>query len=117
MGARDGNGLARSEEDTTILEAAEEAGDLPTMIACARTIAPEVTNLRFRYFDGVEWTDSWDSEASGALPRAIEALIELDLDGAVSGFNTADDLGNRAPVVTRLVVCPPLSEPDAEAGL
>lgn len=34
-------------------------------------LAPEITQMRFQYFDGVGWLDAWDSRSSGALPRAI----------------------------------------------
>jgi len=35
-------------------------------------IAPEVTELGFRYFDSGAWATTWDSVMMGRLPRAIE---------------------------------------------
>ena len=34
-------------------------------------MAPEITQVKFQYFDGVGWADSWDSRTAGALPRAV----------------------------------------------
>lgn len=37
-----------------------------------------VTSLTYRYFDGTQWTDSWDSTTeSDTLPLAVEMTIEL----------------------------------------
>lgn len=38
-------------------------------------LAPEVSDIQFRYFDGVAWTDSWDSRTTGILPRAVEVVF------------------------------------------
>ena len=116
VAGRDGPGLARMEGDTAAVAAAEVAGDLPGLLNAATLLAPEVTGLQFRYHDGVDWVASWDSSVSGSLPRAVEALIELDLDGVPSAY-AQGVIEDRAPVLSRLVVCPPLSEPSAEAGL
>jgi type II secretory pathway pseudopilin PulG len=40
-------------------------------------MSPEVVRLEFRYFDGVEWLSSWDSEAAGRLPSAVEIVLSL----------------------------------------
>lgn len=39
-----------------------------------RLVVEEITDLRFRYYDGAAWRDDWDSRLDG-LPRAIEAVI------------------------------------------
>ncbi|MFH5806347.1 prepilin-type N-terminal cleavage/methylation domain-containing protein [Alienimonas sp. DA493] len=114
---RDGPGLARSEGDTAAVARAEDAGDLPGLTAAARLLAPEVTGLSFRYFDGAEWLATWDSSLTGSLPRAVEVNLEIDLDGAPNPYATGQEIGNRGPSVTRLVICPLLSEPSVEAML
>ncbi len=114
---RDGPGLVRSEGDTAALAAAEAINDLPTLLAAANSLAPEVTDVAFRYFDGAEWVGSWDSSLNGALPRAVEATVQLDLDGPPSAYAAAGTEENRGPIVVRLLVCPPLSEPSTEATL
>jgi prepilin-type N-terminal cleavage/methylation domain-containing protein len=47
-------------------------------------IAPEVRSVQFRYFDGSNWQDTWDSTTMGAdgvtpigSPRAIEITLEI----------------------------------------
>ena len=41
------------------------------------TWAPEVLDCRFRYFDGTEWFDSWDSLEKNGLPVAIKVELKL----------------------------------------
>jgi len=51
------------------------------------TICGGVRSFNLRYFDGLEWTDGWESVAEDAtLPRAIEVTLELlkDDDADVS---------------------------------
>ena len=42
-------------------------------------MAPEVLHLEFRYFDGTEWLDEWDTEQEGGLPVAVEIAIWIAL--------------------------------------
>ena len=39
---------------------------------------PEVSRLRFRYFDGRAWRSRWDSRQQKKLPAAIEIAFELE---------------------------------------
>ena len=41
-------------------------------------VAPEVAEIGFRYFDGQDWSDSWDSEENGGYPTAVEVTIVVD---------------------------------------
>jgi hypothetical protein len=45
--------------------------------ASLEEIASEVVGLRFRYYDGAGWLDSWDSPLSGTMPKAIEAAVTV----------------------------------------
>jgi len=45
----------------------------------AQNYAAEVKSLNFRYYDGTDWADSWDSESEGDLPLAVEVTIGLSL--------------------------------------
>lgn len=40
-------------------------------------IAPDVVGLRFRYYDGSDWQETWDSATSRSLPRVIEATVHV----------------------------------------
>lgn len=39
--------------------------------------APEVVDCRFRYFDGSDWFDAWNSIERNGLPAAIEVSLKL----------------------------------------
>ncbi len=39
--------------------------------------APEVMSLKFRYFDGSKWRNSWDSLARKGLPVAVEMTLAV----------------------------------------
>ncbi|HLQ45523.1 MAG TPA: type II secretion system protein GspJ, partial [Planctomycetaceae bacterium] len=48
-------------------------------------ISPQVRAIRFRYLDGRDWKDRWDSVAQQALPTAVEVSLTWILtDGSES---------------------------------
>lgn len=83
-----------------------------------QVLAPEVTSLSFRYFDGFEWTDSWDSRAMERLPNAVEVTLELSATGENEADQTllidpeSDDGEARTVrfVISLQVAPPPLTE-------
>lgn len=92
-----GPGLARMEGDRMSMELADTNGDVSSMASRAKIVAPEVTSLEFRYFDGVEWTSEWDSSVMQGLPFAVEVTFTVSHAG----------YGKQAPAVEtqqRLVV-------------
>jgi general secretion pathway protein J len=40
-------------------------------------LAEGVDGLNFRYYDGQEWADEWDSRITGTLPKAIEIVLVM----------------------------------------
>ncbi len=42
-------------------------------------LSAEVSGVNFRYFDGTEWQDSWDTQNqnAGTLPKAVEVTLTL----------------------------------------
>jgi type II secretory pathway pseudopilin PulG len=46
----------------------------------AEFLAPEVVQLTFRYSDGAQWYEEWDSAAQQDLPAAVEITISLFSD-------------------------------------
>ena len=69
-------GLVRKEVNRDLLNWADQVGTTQDLIGDPHLIAPEVLGLEFRYFDGTELLDSWDTELTeGALPVAIEMRI------------------------------------------
>ena len=70
------------------------------------TWAPEALDCRFRYYDGENWLDSWDSIEKGGLPVAIKVDLKLaPLDDV--------DLYRASPLLFNLPIPP---EPSAIAN-
>ncbi|SFI48248.1 type II secretion system protein GspJ [Planctomicrobium piriforme] len=59
-------GLGRRSRDLFALDSVDET------LSGVDLLAPEVTEMSFRYFDGTSWADAWDSQSVGLLPRAVE---------------------------------------------
>lgn len=51
-----------------------------------------VAELTFTYSDGREWTASWDSAVSGALPKAVQVTVGLTAGGATQTYVTVVQL-------------------------
>jgi prepilin-type N-terminal cleavage/methylation domain-containing protein len=64
--------------------------------APATLFLDNVASLEFRFYDGVQWHDDWDSEDPtypSRLPLAVEIDLALyDATGAIHHFTTAVDL-------------------------
>jgi type II secretory pathway pseudopilin PulG len=71
-----GNGLVRQEVNRDILNWATQMGSGATVAGNPKLIAPEVSRMEFRYFDGTTLLETWDTYAmQGQLPQAIELRI------------------------------------------
>jgi len=68
-------GLARSEVDRLAGTIDAPAENESALAEVAEFLAPEINALNFRYFDGVDWQDEWDSQLQGSIPLAIEIII------------------------------------------
>ncbi len=79
-------GLARLQGDRMAMQAADESGDLTSMAADVKLLAPEVASISFEYFDGVSWTTSWDSGTSNSIPNAIRITIDFLPPVATGGW-------------------------------
>lgn len=53
-------------------------------------ICPGVEKLRFRYYDGTSWRDSFDSAQAGTLPVAIEAAVWFVGNGPATDESRAE---------------------------
>ncbi len=111
-----GTGLARMEGDRLMMEMADAQADLDSLAQSSRIIAPEVESLRFRYFDGLQWYDSWNSEELATLPRAIEVVFTLRAESLPAATTASSGVQNSAltqPVghEYRTVIAVPMSAP------
>ncbi len=70
-------GLARLSGDEMAVMFADIESDIEMMASNAELLAPEVVSLQFRYFDGLDWYDSWDSVTNGRLPNAVEITVGM----------------------------------------
>lgn len=104
-------GLARMEGDLFGLTTAiTEAEEMP-LVAASQMLAKEVSAVQFRYFDGLEWVEQWDSTALNMLPKAIE--IVLTLRKTASGSDPNEELKPEEVQATthRTVVPIPVATP------
>ncbi|MFH1269181.1 MAG: prepilin-type N-terminal cleavage/methylation domain-containing protein [Planctomycetota bacterium] len=76
-GTPSGGGLVRRELDRAVAAWSSEQGGPEAMESDEAPIAPEVAAIEFRYSDGGEWVDSWDSDEAGALPMAVEITLSV----------------------------------------
>lgn len=119
LGSQQSGGLARleaawgSQSDSSAVEFA----GAPTISAVdqqnVEPIAPEVTELGFRYFDGAEWLESWDSPESGQLPVAVEitlVLRSLNAASQTAEFTELPEGEEGASLLYRLVVDLPAAQ-------
>ncbi|MFM7059258.1 MAG: type II secretion system protein GspJ [Planctomycetota bacterium] len=106
-------GLARVEGDLYGLSTAvETAEDIPQLSA-AKLIAREVSAVTFRYYDGGQWLDEWDSTARNELPKAIEIVVTLRDEQPTESLLSDDEPTPYALPQTqhRMVVPLPTAEP------
>ena len=81
-GASSEYGLVRQRLDRAVAAHAAEQGLFDTLDSGGELLAPEVAAIEFRYFDGTEWAEEWDTSTRGGLPVAVEVAIALRPPGA-----------------------------------
>ncbi len=82
-------GLVRQSIDRAVRETAEQAGNSQLLNSGQTLLAPEVTQIQFRYFDGTTAYDEWNMQEHNALPTAIEVRIWLDPTGNAANHSVA----------------------------
>ncbi len=70
-------GLYRREIDRAVTLWASEQGQGNALAETAEPLAPEVTGLQFRYFNGEQWFTQWDSTSQGGPPVAVEVAMAI----------------------------------------
>ncbi|GAA4437688.1 prepilin-type N-terminal cleavage/methylation domain-containing protein [Bremerella cremea] len=114
-------GLVRRELDRAVTQYAMNNGDTRNLDATAEILAPEVSLLQFRYYDGYDWLEEWDSETMGCLPMAVDVVIAIrdhDLTQAMlnDGGTTisVDENTNQVGQVFRRLIRIPIGKPYEE---
>jgi len=111
-------GLVRRSVDRAVGQWAIENGSGDTLVSREEVLAAEVSDLTFRYFDGTEWVDLWDSDERGELPVAVEIVLALSMRPEASPLaaNTATPTNRDSftePHLYRLLVRLPLAKPSS----
>lgn len=70
-------GLVRIQGERLAMSLADQNSNMNAMASMAQSMAPEVTAIQFRYFDGFNWRNDWDSSVFSGLPLTVEITIEL----------------------------------------
>jgi type II secretory pathway pseudopilin PulG len=113
-------GLYRDEVDRAIGALASEQNVLDQKVRANLPLAPEVVYLEFWYFDGFQWYDSWDSEAQGGLPLAVEVVIGLDMSrGLIAnspGSLEREEIINEPATLYRMVIQLPVARATEEVS-
>jgi hypothetical protein len=73
-------------------------------------IAPEVTQILFRYYDGTQLLDMWDMKERKQLPLAIEVCVWLRSARAATAANTGPTDPVNASRTYRQVVYLPMAQ-------
>lgn len=69
-------GLVRRAIDRGVYRWAAENGQITQVNKTGQIVAPEIIALSFSYFDGQQWTTTWDSSVSG-IPWAVNISIYM----------------------------------------
>ena len=113
-------GLVRRELVRPAVAYASEGGDFEYQDTSLAPLASEVTAVEFRYHDGTDWLESWDTDEMGELPKAIEIRLFLSPIPAnaarAASASAADPESGDAPIGYRLVVRVPFHETGSESS-
>ena len=106
-------GLVRISGDLFGLSAAVETDEEYPQLAAAKLQAREVSGIQFRYFDGINWQEQWDSTALNEMPKAIEIVLTLrDEQTSGAAFENEEADPYALPETTHRMVVPiPVAEP------
>lgn len=80
----------------------------------AEILSDQVTLLEFRYFDGIDWLESWDSDVMEGLPAAVEISIgfaPVAGNANVGGTQPSSSTEGQTGEISRCVIEMPLYAP------
>lgn len=104
-GEQQATGFVRQEVGRDLLNWAEQAGTADQLVGQPVLVAPEVSRVEFRYFNGVELLDEWNSAAmEGKLPSAIELRMWFVENFAEQMRDSARNAVETAPYVVTIAL-------------
>lgn len=88
---RDQDSKASVEDFETIEIGAAEDGDAQGLLPVKELLdwMPEVSSVRFRFFDGRSWTFSWNRSE---IPIAVEAVLSIETEATNAESNNENDV-------------------------
>ncbi len=106
-------GLAKMQGDLYGLSTAMETSEELPQLNASVLLAKEISVLTFRYYDGVNWQESWDSNALNEMPKAVEITLRLrnPEEAADALAEEEEDLYAVPETTHRMVVPIPVAEP------
>ena len=87
-------------------EASQDAVDRSTLV---EELSPEIVDIRFRYFDGHDWSDRWHPETANEWPRSIEVTLWRQADAALVETMESESV--------RIVIGLPVQSPGQSASI
>jgi len=114
-------GLIRRELDRAVTAYVAERGGLLNVELGLEPIAPEVIAVEFRYYDGAEWLDAWDTEVQGRLPAAVDVAVALgrvrhESAGPASWVGLGEEEEEQSTFFYRMLVDLPAAASSDDAG-
>jgi type II secretory pathway pseudopilin PulG len=98
-------GLARTEVSRDQLSFGEINGSIQPLEPVV--IAPEVSQIEFRYFDGTQLLETWDMELmEGTLPKAIQIVVWLSINQPDATSTTPPVAGNMQSTLQYSITVP-----------
>ncbi len=87
-------GLYRREIDRAVADYMGDYNVVSSPDDFTRLIAHEIAQVEFRYWDGEDWLESWDSAEMGRFPGAIEIVLAIDPQRSAVTTQSADYVGS-----------------------
>ncbi len=117
--ARATGGLYRREIDRAVATHMGDTGFASGPDKFCKLIANEIAQVSFRYFNGDDWQDDWDSEEEGGFPASIEVTIVIDTERGVEttqsySLNAASQ--ESAETFVQVVNLPIADQPSSASG-
>jgi len=109
-------GMYRREIDRAVSNFIGESTSQITPDEFSELVASEVAEIGFRYFDGQNWFDAWDSEEEGGFPTAVQISLIVDPQRTATGSTEYQYTGFDSRLMERhqLTVFLPTAEPRPE---
>jgi type II secretory pathway pseudopilin PulG len=108
-------GLYRWESDCQVARLAIARANWGLLESTIKNLAPEVTRMEFRYYDGFRWWVTWDSQLEQRLPLLVEITLQFG-GGGEADRATGDDSDRRYRLLVRLPTATLPESTDSASG-